>query len=142
LREVLESWLPRGAAASTAEPAVEPAVVPARALDVAVLRRLVGDDPAVLHDFLAEYARTAAQAVTALRAAAAAKDHAQIAAIAHKLKSSSRSVGALPLGDLCAELENTGKRNDGQAVERCMAQFETLFAEVEVELTSLLSKEK
>jgi len=142
LREMLETWLPRGAAASAAVPAVEPAAVPARALEVAVLRRLVGDDPAVLHDFLSEYARTAAQAVAALRTAVAAKDHVQIAAIAHKLKSPSRSVGALPLGDLCAELENAGKRNDEPAIERCMAQFETQFAEVEEELAPLLSKEK
>ncbi len=142
LREVLEAWLPRSAATFTAEPAVEPAAVPARALDVAVLQRLVGDDPDVLRDFLSDYARAATQAAAELRTAAAAKDHAQLAAIAHKLKSSSRSVGALPLGDLCAELENTGTRNDGPAVERCMAQFETLFAEVEKELASSLSGEK
>jgi signal transduction histidine kinase/CheY-like chemotaxis protein/HPt (histidine-containing phosphotransfer) domain-containing protein len=134
LREVLEAWLPRVGAAPAAEPV--------RVLDVAVLQRLVGDEPAILHEFLADYARTAARAVAELHAAAAVKDHAQVAATAHKLKSSSRSVGALPLGDLCAELENAGKRNDGPAVERCMAQFETLFAEVEKELAPLLPVEK
>lgn len=134
LREVLEAWLPRGGVAISGEPA--------RTLDVAVLQRLVGDDPAILHDFLSDYARVAAQAAIELRQAAAAKDHVQLAATAHKLKSSSRSVGALPLGDLCAELENAGKRNDGLAVARCMAQFETLFAEVEEELAPLLSREK
>jgi PAS domain S-box-containing protein len=134
LREVLETWLPRDGTASAA--------VPASALDVAVLQRLVGDDPAILHDFLSDYARTAAAAVAELRAAAAAQDPAQIISIAHKLKSSSRSVGALPLGDLCAELENAGKRNDGPAVAHGMAQFETLFAEVEEELAPLLSEEK
>ncbi len=135
LRQVLEAWLPRGAAAFTAGPA--------RALDVAVLQRLVGDDdPAILHKFLSEYAHTAARAAAELHAAAAAKDHGQVAFIAHKLKSSSRSVGALPLGDLCAELENAGKRSDGPAVERCMAQFETLITEVEMELVPLLSEEK
>jgi PAS domain S-box-containing protein len=134
LREVLETWLPRDGTASAA--------VPASALDVAVLQRLVGDDPAILHDFLSEYAHAAAQAVAELRTAAAAQDHAQIAATAHKLKSSSRSVGALPLGDLCAELENAGKRNDGPAVAHGMAHFETLFAEVEEELAPLLSEEK
>ncbi len=134
LREVLEAWMPRGEAV--------PATMPGRALDVAVLQRLVGNDPVVLHDFLSDYARTAAQAVAELRMAAAAKDHAQVAVTAHKLKSSSRSVGALPLGDLCAELESAGKRNDASAVERSVAQFETLFADVEKELTSLLAEEK
>lgn len=134
LREVLDAWLPRDEATS--------AFGPAHTLDVAVLQRLVGDDPAVLRDFLSDYARTAAQAVAELRMAVAAKDHAQITTIAHKLKSSSRSVGALPLGDLCAELENAGKRNDGPAVARCMAQFETLFAEAEEELASCLFEEK
>jgi HPt (histidine-containing phosphotransfer) domain-containing protein len=134
LREVLEAWLPRGGPL--------PAAAPGRTLDVAVLQRLVGDDPAILHDFLADYARVVAQAATELHAAAAAKDHVQLAATAHKLKSSSRSVGALPLGDLCAELENAGKRSDGPAVARCMAQFETLFVAVEDELALLLSEEK
>ncbi|MDP1526320.1 MAG: CHASE domain-containing protein [Rhodocyclaceae bacterium] len=141
LREVLEAWLPRAKVTAAATDQA-PAAAPGRALDVAVLQGLVGDDPAVLKDFLVDYARTVAQAATELRAAAAVKDHAQLAAIAHKLKSSSRSVGALPLGDLCAELENAGKRNDGPAVTRCMAQFETLFAAVEKELAPLLSEEK
>jgi signal transduction histidine kinase/CheY-like chemotaxis protein len=134
LREVLEAWLPRGGAAVAA--------AEARALDVAVLQRLVGNDPAILHDFLSDYARTATRAAIELRTASAAKDHAQLVATAHKLKSSSRAVGALPLGDLCAELENAGKRNDAAAVARCMVQFEALFAAVEEELAPLLSEEK
>jgi CheY-like chemotaxis protein len=134
LREVLEIWMPSTAAVS--------ATAPVRALDVAVLKRLVGDDPAIIHDLLTGYTRATVQAAAELRTAAAAKDYAQIGAIAHKLKSSSRSVGALPLGDLSAELENAGKRNDGHALACCMARFETLFAEVEEELTLVLSEEK
>jgi signal transduction histidine kinase/CheY-like chemotaxis protein/HPt (histidine-containing phosphotransfer) domain-containing protein len=141
LRKVLEAWLPRSVAAP-ADVSVGALDVAGPALDVAVLKRLVGDDPAILHDFLSDYARTAAQAVDEVRTAAAAKDLAQVAATAHKLKSSSRSVGALSLGDLCAELENAGKRNDGPAVERGVAQLETLFTSVEVELARLLSEEK
>ena len=143
LREVLDAWLPP-TPASTASDVPSPAQTadaPAPALDVAVLRRLVGDAPAILSELLAEYAHSIARAVPELRSAVAAKDHEQTAAIAHRLKSSSRSVGALPLGDLCVELENAGKRNDGPAVEHCMARFETLLAEVEHEL-ALLSGEK
>jgi HPt (histidine-containing phosphotransfer) domain-containing protein len=134
LRTALEAWLPQGGTVRTTETV--------RALDPAVLKRLVGDDPTILHDVLSNYAHAATQAAVELRAAAAAKEQAQVAFAAHKLKSSSRTVGAMPLGDLCAELELTGKRNDGPAVERCMAQFETLFAEVEKELGALLSEEK
>lgn len=41
-------------------------------------------------------------------ASCAASDGDRVGFIAHKLKSSSRSVGALALGDLCADLENAG----------------------------------
>ncbi len=143
LREVLDAWLPP-TVASTSVAVPSPALTadePAPALDVSVLRRLVGDAPAILSELLAEYAHSIARSVPELRSAVAAKDHEQTAAIAHRLKSSSRSVGALPLGDLCAELENAGKRNDGPAIEHCMGRFEALLAEVEHELV-LLSGDK
>src|SRR6185437_13679786 len=88
-------------------PAISPVV------DVTVLESLVGDDPLVVRDFLSDYLDSARRLVGELRLARNAEDLRQIGAIAHKLKSSSRSVGAIALGDLCSALENacrTGPR--------------------------------
>ena len=133
LREVLEAWMPSGTGGASVTTGT-------RAVDVSVLQGLAGNDPEVTRTLLADYALSAGEAALGLRAANASGDHAQIAAIAHRLKSSSRSVGALALGDLCAELENTCRRNDRQAVVSCMARFEALFAMIERDLTRLLSK--
>jgi HPt (histidine-containing phosphotransfer) domain-containing protein len=66
-----------------------------------------------------------------LRAAAAAGDARQAAALAHKLKSSSRSVGARGLGDLCAELESAGKAGDKVQVMQLLSQLGAMFTKVE-----------
>ncbi|MDO8707033.1 MAG: Hpt domain-containing protein, partial [Sulfuricaulis sp.] len=50
---------------------------------------------------------------------------------AHKLKSSSRSVGALALGELCAAMEKAGKDGDTAALAALLPQFEQELAGVE-----------
>jgi CheY-like chemotaxis protein/HPt (histidine-containing phosphotransfer) domain-containing protein len=103
----------------------------APALDVTVLEGLVGNDKDVVRGFLGEYVAGARDQMDSLRAAAAAGDARQAAAIAHKLKSSSRSVGALGLGDLCAELESAGKAGDKTQVTQIMSQLAAMFTQVE-----------
>jgi HPt (histidine-containing phosphotransfer) domain-containing protein len=51
--------------------------------------------------------------------------------LAHKLKSSARSVGALVLGELCAELEKTGKAGDNKALALLLPKFDQELAHVE-----------
>ena len=73
------------------------------AVDVSVLKGLVGDDPQTVQELLFDYRASAQRSGSELRRAHAANDVRQLGAIAHQLKSSSRSVGALTLGDLCAD---------------------------------------
>jgi HPt (histidine-containing phosphotransfer) domain-containing protein len=103
-----------------------------------VLKNLVGDDRETVEELLVDYLASARRLGAQLRAARAAGDVRHVGAIAHKLKSSSRSVGALELGDRCAELENAGKAGDKPAIARCMAQFEAALAEVEAQIAGLL----
>jgi len=51
--------------------------------------------------------------------------------LAHKLKSSARSVGALALGELCAEMEKSGKAGDMAALAMLLPRFERELASVE-----------
>jgi CheY-like chemotaxis protein/HPt (histidine-containing phosphotransfer) domain-containing protein len=100
-------------------------------LDVTVLKNLVGDDPGTVLEFLSEYLDSASGQRKELRAVIAANDVKRVDAIVHKLKSSSRSVGALALGDLCAEMESAGKAGEKVRVFQLMPQFEALFTQTE-----------
>ena len=140
LGRVLRTWLPPPSDAAVVQPGgTSQASDTTRALDPAVLPRFVGDDRAKVRRFLAMYADEAARAAGELRAAAADRDHERLQAIAHKLKSSSRWVGAVPLGELCDELESLAKRGDQAAIEQAMARFDRLFAELQTELAPLLT---
>ena len=109
------------------------------AVDVSVLKGLVGDDPQTVQELLFDYRASAQRSGSELRRAHAANDVRQLGAIAHQLKSSSRSVGALTLGDLCAELENNCRLHAKQGIVQGMAQFNTELLAVDDQLGHLLA---
>ncbi|WP_018233458.1 PAS domain S-box protein [Thioalkalivibrio thiocyanodenitrificans] len=140
LRAALEKWLAQSPSDDGDKPpAAKTSPASGDALDISVLERLVGDDPATIRDFLREYGETAERSAAALREAVDKGVPGEIAPVAHKLKSSSRSVGAIALGDLCEKLEHAGKRGDLTAVRRNMEDFETRFAKVIEEIAGLSS---
>ena len=101
------------------------------AVDVNVLKALVGDDEAMIREFLHDFRLSAAKIAVELRTACAAGQAAAAGALAHKLKSSSRSVGALALGELCAAMEQAGKAGDMAALAMLLPRFEQELASVE-----------
>ncbi|MDQ8155319.1 MAG: PAS domain S-box protein, partial [Gemmatimonadota bacterium] len=108
-------------------------------LDVSVLAALVGDEPAVLREFLGDFQQSVRALHLEMRAARDEGNLSQVASIAHRLKSSSRSVGAIPLGSLCADLEQAGKRGDGALVTELGATFDTLWPRVDATITDYLT---
>jgi HPt (histidine-containing phosphotransfer) domain-containing protein len=107
---------------------IAPTAVP---VDVNVLKKLVGDDKATIRDFLHDFRLSAAKIAAELRAACASGKTAEAGTLAHKLKSSARSVGALALGELCAEMEQAGKADDTKALAVLLPRFEQELAGVE-----------
>jgi len=83
-------------------------------VDVSVLKTLVGDDVAVVREFLHDFRASSTTIAAELRAACQRGEATATGAAAHKLKSSARSVGALTLGDLCAEMEQAGMAGDNE----------------------------
>jgi len=116
LREVIDSHLPQ--APSPGDRPAEPASrevagdASARALDTDVLRSLIGDDEDLIDEFLREFLKAAEGLVRDLERACVVGDSRQVATVAHKLKSSSRSVGAIALGDCCASLEHEARSEE------------------------------
>ncbi|MDP1652537.1 MAG: Hpt domain-containing protein, partial [Rhodocyclaceae bacterium] len=76
-----------------------------------------------------------------LSAACAAGDAARAGALAHKLKSSARSVGALALGEICAEIEAAGKAGQSAALAEPMLRFAAEMARVDDALAKLTTPE-
>ncbi|MEE8222655.1 MAG: Hpt domain-containing protein, partial [Nitrosomonadaceae bacterium] len=62
---------------------------------------------------------------------------ATVIAVSHKLKSSARSVGAMVLGDLCAEMEQAGKAKDSDALLKLLYRFEAEMTAVDRYIGSL-----
>ena len=126
LRDKLDKWL--SASESESEPVLAPVrpelvqrseriedAVVGNALPIwnrATLTELVGDNPAMHRRLLEKFLTNAEKQVAAIIAAAESDDSTALADVAHPLKSSARSVGALRLGELCQRLETAGRAGD------------------------------
>ncbi len=140
LQQALGKWLAPGRApAVDIEPALHGAA-PATVVDIGVLKALVGDDEDAVHELLAEYLASARQQTDELRRASHEGDIVLAGSIAHKLKSSSRSVGAQAFADACAELEHAARAGDKAALMRGMPKFELTAAAVKSALAGLLAE--
>ncbi len=92
--------------------------------DLSVLTELIGDDPAAMAEVLGVFRAAAAQAREALWRALREGDMRSVADGAHKMKSSARSIGALRLGDLCADIEHQAEAGRTAAVDNLMKLFD------------------
>ena len=70
--------------------------------------------------------------------AAATNDTATLAGVAHTLKSSARSVGALALGELCQSLETAARAGDAQACRALVAGLDATFTPAVAEINGHL----
>jgi CheY-like chemotaxis protein/HPt (histidine-containing phosphotransfer) domain-containing protein len=142
LQKALAKWLPHSAQSGAPEQQVESAAADSDVptLELATLHELVGHDPAIIRDLLQEFLDAMRAASRAMNAALEAHDLPGIAAIAHRLKSSARSVGALRLGDLCAELENASRIGRSAPVVQLLNKYNVASAQVEARLDSYLTQ--
>ncbi|GHA12049.1 hypothetical protein UN63_02000 [Oceanisphaera arctica] len=137
LGAMLRKWLPASPPAPAAEPvtASQSQVM----LDISILHELVGEDDAVVTELLAEYRASLQSLATDVMAAYDTGDMNQLGAIAHRLKSSSRSVGALPLAELCASLQRLCNEGVTTGLSALIRQFEANRLLVEDSLAQHLS---
>ncbi len=135
LRETLERWTHAG----TAEDETETDSGSAQAnsetqedIDPNALGNILGtQDPAILADYYNDFLDTNAPTVKQIEEAFQKKDLADISALAHKLKSAARTVGANALADCCQALETAGKDGDTEGVRRQMALLPNQFIRVQ-----------
>ena len=130
LKAAIENWLGPAAQAPALrddEAPPRPGTLPP---DLGVLAALVGDDPAVLDEVLEAFRKSAQQSSTELEEGARAGAMPAVASAAHKLKSGARAIGALHLGELCAEIEQAAQTLRGEQLGRLLLQFRAELASV------------
>ncbi len=110
-------------------------------VNVHILEELVGNDAATIKEMLKDFRISAEKITSELQTAYHAKQFALVGSIAHKLKSSARSVGALALGELCAKIEQAGKQNNEEALLALLPRFATEVITVNAYLDTLYEKE-
>jgi two-component system sensor histidine kinase/response regulator len=133
LRLTLEKYLAAAHFAATEKETAKPVnAEPAEiAVDVHVLERLVGDDPALIKEMMSDFRVSMKRIAAELHVAYQAGQLEVVGALAHKLKSSARSVGALALGELCTAMEQSGKDKNAEALTDVMPLFDRELARVE-----------
>lgn len=110
---------------------------PPPVFDPQVLPGLIGDDPALVAEFLGDYRRSLHETLVQIRAACKDGQWRRAGELAHRLKSSSRSVGAMQLGEHCAALELAGRNEDGPGIPALVQDVEASGDAVLAALASL-----
>lgn len=104
-------------------------------LDLSVLESMFGDDEELRNSILEEFAISATPYMTELDAALADRSAEGVRALAHKLKSSSRTVGASALGDTCEVLEQSAPSQNWDSISaqelKLKNQLESVLAYIQ-----------
>lgn len=109
------------------------------AWDADALTRVVGGNIALQHKPLQRFLATFTEQLAELCTAALCGDAPAAGELAHKMNSSSRTIGAMALGELCQLLEIAGRAGDAPACAALVAYVSVAFAATEHQINSILS---
>lgn len=114
----------------------QPPAIDAEALELLI--EMIGpDEPAAVLDLLDTYLGDSARQVQEMQAAFAAGDYKNVHRIAHSMKSSSATFGALELSKYCERLETSARENcASEDCRRQLAQVSVEHARVIESLTN------
>jgi PAS domain S-box-containing protein len=104
--------------------ATQPSVGSVAAVNPDVLASQIGDDPQLMGELFLEFAEAASDASVHLGHALKDGDWNEVRVLAHRTKDAARSVGALRLADLCAELEADAYDRDDVSISSVWRVFE------------------
>ena len=124
LRDVLEKWAPGiGPAGRLEDDPVKLDYAMDQPIDMDVLRQSTGDNSDLHRQLLRTFVDSLTDSSDEIEQAFAWKNHEQIAGFTHKLKSSSLSVGALLLGDVCQQMEDASRLRKWKEIEKLLPQL-------------------
>jgi PAS domain S-box-containing protein len=100
-------------------------------LDVAVLSESFGGNPEKMRKYAFMFLETAREGLLEIDRALAAGEVGRAAGVAHRIKSSARTVGALGFGDVCADLEAQREHGSTAQARSLAARLRALLARLE-----------
>ncbi|WED20795.1 response regulator [Vibrio sp. JC009] len=114
LKESIDRWLPieKCCTLSGCTEPEKPSESKSDIIDFELLARFLGDDKETQHYFLNKFANDSKDTFEAAKSAAEEEDMVKVVQLMHKLKSSSKAVGAENLSGLCLQLELVAKSRD------------------------------
>jgi len=126
LGRVLKKWLPDGEIyeSKILENNNELTSTGDEGINISVLQRSIGNNPEIHREVLSLYVDTLAEALSDIQTAFAWRNQDQLAGHAHKLKSSSRSMGANKLADLCHVIELASKENRWDEIDKTVPRLQ------------------
>jgi len=107
------------------------------AIDPQALKSVFGDDDETFREILGDFIDPAQANVDEIMQAADNSSSKEVGAGAHKLKSSSRSVGATALAEVCQALETAGHEDDWETINDLAPKLPALFADVKSYVESI-----
>ena len=131
LERMLAKWLPpTGDSPPDLQPAAADGPLASTHLmewDASVLPGLMGDNPSLHHRLLVKFLDSARTQVVAIVAAANEAMPQAAADVAHQLHSAARTVGAMQLGELCAEMETSGRDGNEAGCQALAGELQRRF---------------
>jgi len=133
LGRALKKWLPDGKVyeSKILENNNELTSTGDEAINISVLQRSIGNNPVKHREVLSSYVDTLAEALRDIQIAFAWRNQDQLADHAHKLKSSSRSMGANKLADLCHVIELASKEDRSDDIDKAVPRLQANAKQVE-----------
>jgi CheY-like chemotaxis protein/HPt (histidine-containing phosphotransfer) domain-containing protein len=132
LQQKLKSWLPEiSVAPAKIVQNDNAAITEIVVVDPGALTEVLGcEDKSLFADFYADFLHSGDESITAVCVAYNGKQSQEIGALAHRLKSAARTIGAHALADCCLALEQAGKAGDWPRIDEQMAQLPRHFINV------------
>jgi two-component system, NarL family, sensor histidine kinase EvgS len=121
LAQKLSRWLPARSPEPPLAPANESMATP---LDASMLHDISGGDESLARDILGRFHRYNAEDAKKLRAAVHRVDGEQVKVFCHRIKGSSRTIGANGLAAACERLEQAARERDTHSMVNGLAVFD------------------
>lgn len=144
LSAVLDRWLPQATAMAPEDDAHDDSAVPARlsVLDTSAWEELrdvqLPGEPDLLAEVTAIFLRTTPGSLQQLQEALAAGDAETVHQLAHRLKSSSATLGGRAFADRCQRIETAAESRELPQVNRLAPRLESDYAQLRDALTRAL----
>lgn len=143
---ILERWIPASTVAPLAASAAVPDVPTGPAevdtvsahLDLREVSKVFRKDSGRILGLVQRFAESGRQGLTDIRLASQSGDFAALVQLGHRLKSSSRTMGARHLGDLLERIESDAAAEKVDQVTTAVGLLEAEWAEIEKELDQLI----